>query len=227
MDLASIRDKLHPKLFAALDGSGIKTLTPAQEKAVNAGLLERKNLLVCTPTSSGKTLIAEMAAMQAILNKGGKAVYIVPLKALANEKFNDFKEKYGSMAKIALTIGDIDSDDSYLVDYDLVICTAEKLDSLLRHHAPWLRFVSVVCVDEVHLINDEGRGPTLEILIMVIKQILRSVQLICLSATIGNPKELADWLGAGLILDEWRPVKLHKGVLLGNTVMFEKDDGDE
>ncbi len=223
MQLSSLKDKLHPKLYSSLVKSGIKELTPPQQKALKAGLLDRKNLLVCSPTSSGKTLIAEMAALQAILNKGGKAVYIVPLKALANEKFNDFREKYGDIARIAITIGDIDSDDSYLVDYDLIICTAEKLDSLLRHNAPWLKLVSVVCVDEVHLINDEGRGPTLEIIIMILRQILRDVQLICLSATIGNPEELGDWLRAEVVTDEWRPVKLHKGILFNNKVMFENE----
>lgn len=223
MLLTSLKEKLHPKLYSALEKSGIKELTPAQEKAINSGLLERKSLLVCTPTSSGKTLIAEIAALQAILKRGGKAVYIVPLKALANEKFKDFKEKYGHIAKIALTIGDIDSADAYLMDYDFIICTAEKLDSLIRHRAEWLRLVSVVCVDEIHLINDQGRGPTLEIIIIIMKEILKNIQIISLSATIGNPRELADWLNADLIVDDWRPVPLHKGILLGNKVKFEEE----
>ncbi len=223
MHLSSLKEKLNPKLYSALEKSGINELTPSQQKAIKAGLLERKSLLVCTPTSSGKTLIAEIAALQAILNRGGKAIYIVPLKALANEKFRDFRQKYGDIAKIAITIGDVDSDDSYLIDYDLIICTAEKLDSLIRHSTPWLKYVSVVCVDEIHLINDESRGPTLEILIILLKELLKNVQLICLSATIGNPKELSDWLGTELVLDDWRPVKLHKGILLGNKVMFEKE----
>lgn len=223
MQLLSLKNKLHPQLYSALEKAGIKELTPSQQKALKAGLLERKSLLVCTPTSSGKTLIAEIAAMQAILNNKRKAVYIVPLKALANEKYRDFKEKYSELARIALSIGDIDSADSYLMDYDFIICTAEKLDSLIRHSSPWLKFVSVVCIDEIHLINDESRGPTLEILIIILKELLKDVQLICLSATIGNPEELSAWLKTELIIDDWRPVKLHKGILLGNKVMFEKE----
>ena len=222
MLLSSIKEKLHPALYAAIEKSGIVSFTPAQQKAVKAGLLQRVSLLMCTPTSSGKTLVAEIAALQSILYKKGKAIYIVPLKALASEKFNDFKEKYGAVAKIALTMGDIDSDDSYLLEYDLIITTAEKLDSLVRHNAPWLKYISVVCIDEIHLINDESRGPTLEILIILLKQILHNVQLICLSATIGNPRELSDWLETELIVDDWRPVRLEKGILLENKVMFAK-----
>ena len=80
---------MHPlipdKLKEILAKEGITTFRPAQEKALKAGLLEHKSLLVCTPTASGKTLIAEIAALKGILEHSGKAVYIVPLKALASE----------------------------------------------------------------------------------------------------------------------------------------------
>ena len=173
-----------------------------------------KNLLVCTPTASGKTLIAELAGVKNILEGKGKCIYIVPLKALASEKFKDFKKRYGHLIRIALSIGDLDSADPYLADYDLIICTAEKLDSLIRHHTPWLSSVSTVIVDEVHIMNDVGRGPTVEILITILRKLLKKMQMIALSATIGNPKELAEWLDAELAIDDWRPVKLHKGIYL-------------
>lgn len=215
---------MHPdipdKLKEVLVKEGIKEFRPAQEKAIKAGLLEGKSLLVCTPTASGKTLIAELAAGKNILEGKGKVIYIVPLVALANEKYKDFKRKYENMFKVALSVGDFDSSDPYLIDYDLIICTAEKLDSLIRHQAPWLKFVSVVVADEIHLINDVSRGPTLEILLTVIKQLLPKVQIIGLSATIGNPKELATWLGATLIEDTWRPVPLYKGVYMQGKIEF-------
>lgn len=200
---------------------GIKEFRPAQKKAIDAGLLQGANILVCTPTASGKTLIAEMAAAKAILEGKGKAIYIVPLVALASEKAKEFKRKYEGLFKVALSVGDFDSSDPHLMDYDLILCTAEKLDSLIRHHAPWLRFVSVVIVDEVHLLNDVSRGPTLEILITLLKKILPQVQVIALSATIGNPQELAAWLGAALVKDDWRPVPLHKGVYYDGKIGFE------
>ncbi len=84
----------------------IKELRPCQSKAIKAGLFQNKNLLVCTPTASGKTLIAELALTNNI--KKGKAIYIVPLKALANEKFKDFKKKYDHLFNIALSIGNLD-----------------------------------------------------------------------------------------------------------------------
>jgi helicase len=178
-------------------------------------------MLVCTPTASGKTLIAELAALKSIIEGSGKAIYIVPLKALANEKYKDFKKRYDGIAKVALSIGDIDSTDSYLIDYDLIITTSEKLDSLIRHHAPWLSLISTIIIDEIHLLNDAGRGPTLEILITILRQLLKKAQIIGLSATIGNPEELSEWLKAELVIDNWRPVKLHKGVYLNGEVEFE------
>jgi helicase len=198
----------------------IKELRPAQKKAVKAGLLEGKNLLVCTPTASGKTLIAELAAMKAVLEQKKKAIYIVPLKALASEKYRDFKRKYDKIAKIALSIGNLDASDPYLAEYDIIITTSEKLDSLLRHHSPWLIDVGVVVIDEIHLLNDPNRGPTLEILITLLRRILKNVQIIGLSATIGNPEELAEWLGARLVEDDWRPVKLKKGVYHNGQLEF-------
>jgi helicase len=220
MDLKLIKNKI-PKEFYKILEKDITKLRPAQEKAIKKGLLERKNLLVCTPTASGKTLIAELAALKSIIEGNGKAIYIVPLKALASEKYKDFKKRYGNVAKVALSIGDIDSTDSYLVDYDLIIVTAEKLDSLIRHHAPWLSLISTIIIDEIHLLNDPGRGPTLEILITILRQLLKKAQIIGLSATIGNPEELAEWLKAKLVIDNWRPVKLHKGVYLDGEVEFE------
>ena len=220
MELKSIKNNI-PKEFYKILEKDITKLRPAQEKAIKKGLLERKNLLVCTPTASGKTLIAELAALKSIIEGNGKAIYIVPLKALASEKYKDFKKKYDGIAKVALSIGDIDSSDSYLVDYDLIITTSEKLDSLIRHHAPWLSLISTIIIDEIHLLNDPGRGPTLEILITILRQLLNKAQIIALSATIGNPEELSEWLKAELVIDDWRPVKLHKGVYLDGDIEFE------
>jgi len=220
MELELIKGKIPEKLYNILEKE-IKTLRPAQEKSIKKGLLDRKNLLVCTPTASGKTLIAEFAALKSILEGNGKAIYIVPLKALASEKYKDFKKRYDGIAKVALSIGDFDSNDSHLIDYDLIITTSEKLDSLIRHHAPWLSLVSTIIIDEIHLLNDAERGPTLEILITILRQLLKKAQIIGLSATIGNPKELAEWLNAELVEDDWRPVKLHKGVYFDGKVEYK------
>ena len=219
MNLKEIRNRLPAKLYGALE-KDIKELRPAQEKAVKAGLLDGKSLLVCTPTASGKTLIGELAGIKNILEGKGKAIYIVPLKALASEKFKDFKKRYDGILKVALSIGDIDSKDPYLAEYDLIVTTSEKLDSLLRHRTPWLTMVKTLIIDEIHLLKDVSRGPTLEIIITLLRQILKNVQIIGLSATIGNPEELAEWLQAKLVQDNWRPVKLKKGIYFNGEVEF-------
>ena len=219
MELNSIKKDIPKELYEILEKE-IINLRPAQEKSVKKGLLEGKNLLVCTPTASGKTLIAELAALKSIIEGKGKAIYIVPLKALASEKYRDFKRKYDKVAKVALSIGDVDSSEPYLAEYDLIVTTSEKFDSLIRHHTPWLSNVATVIVDEIHLLNDNERGPTLEILITILKKLLKNVQLIGLSATIGNAEELAEWLNADLVVDEWRPVKLHKGIYFEGKVEF-------
>ena len=219
MELESIKNKIPKELYEILE-KDIDELRPAQEKSIKKGLLEGKNLLVCTPTASGKTLIAELAAFKSIIEGKGKAVYIVPLKALASEKYKDFKRRYDKVAKVALSIGDIDSSDPYLAEYDLIVTTSEKLDSIIRHQSSWLSNIATVVVDEIHLLNDTERGPTLEILITILKKLLKNVQIIGLSATIGNAEELAEWLGADLIVDEWRPVKLHKGIYLEGKIEF-------
>jgi helicase len=217
MELSKYKSKIPHNIYEKLEPR-IKTFRPAQWKAIDAGIFQDKNLLICTPTASGKTLVAELAIMNAIFHDKGKCVYVVPLKALANEKYEHFKETHSF--KTAITSGDIDSDDSYLDRYDLIITTSEKFDSLIRHKTPWLKKVKVVIIDEIHLLNDADRGPTLEVLITILKRVLKNLQVIGLSATIGNPSELAKWLDAELILDEWRPVKLKKGIYRDGEIEF-------
>lgn len=220
MELEKYAERTPEKVYSLLEKRGFTTLRPCQWKAIDAGLFSGKNLLVCTPTASGKTLVGELAALDAVLHRHGKAVYVVPLRALASEKHRQFTKDYPSL-KIALTSGDVDSADSYLASYDIIITTSEKLDSLIRHRTQWLPSVKALIVDEIHLLNDSGRGPTLEVLITVLRKILPQLQIVGLSATIGNPEELADWLGAALVIDSWRPVRLDKGVYLDGKIEFE------
>ncbi|MBU0461205.1 MAG: DEAD/DEAH box helicase, partial [Nanoarchaeota archaeon] len=114
MKIEEMHGQIPKQVYDLLAEEGISELRPCQWKSIKHGLFDGKNLLVCTPTASGKTLVAEMAAMNSILNDRGKAIYIVPLKALATEKHKEFKKKYGKFARIALSIGDLDSSDNYL-----------------------------------------------------------------------------------------------------------------
>ncbi len=203
---------------------GIEKLNPPQEIAVKRGLLEYKNIVVASPTASGKTLIAELAFLKTILNRMKKAIYIVPLRALAYEKYRDFSKYKNLGMKVALSVGDYDSKDIWLANQDLIIVTVEKLDSLLRHNPDWIRDVGLIIADEIHLLNDEGRGPTLEVVLTKLKRETKA-QILGLSATINNAGDIAEWLNAELVRSDYRPVKLYEGVYDSEKVKFlEKKD---
>lgn len=212
---------------AILSKVGYETLYPPQEDTIKAGALEGKNIVLASPTASGKTLIAELVILKSILENGGKALYLTPLRALASEKYEDF-QKYSTLEKspganvrVAVTSGDYDRSDIFLAKYDVIIATNEKADSLLRHRSPWIADVSVVIADEVHLITEANRGPTLEVVLTRLLKINPHIQIIALSATIKNAKEMAEWLGAVPITTEWRPVPLREGVFYDGEVQFK------
>jgi len=190
-------------------------LFPPQEEAIRAGLLDtNKNFVIASPTASGKTLLAELVMLKSILHASGKCLYAVPLNALAYEKYQNFKAKYVDIAKVGISTGDYESSSRYLERYDIVILTFEKLDSLTRLKPAWLRQISVVVVDEVHVLGDERRGPRLEGAMARFMSFNPRVRVIALSATIPNAEELGDWLQASLIRSEWRPVPLKEEVFL-------------
>lgn len=206
--------------------SGITDLYPPQASAIEAGLLEGKNLVAAIPTASGKTLLAEFAMLKSILdeNKRGKALYIVPLRALASEKYESFL-KFESILKsngkgitTGIATGDFDSRDDWLGKFDIIVATSEKVDSLLRIGSRWMDEITVVVADEVHLIDSPDRGPTLEIVLA--KLMRQAPQIIALSATIGNAGEVAKWLNAALVLSDWRPTQLKEGVFSGKAIIF-------
>ena len=210
--------------------SGVSELYPPQEEAVKAGALEGKNLVLASPTASGKTLVAELCALKHILEKNGKVLYLTPLRALASEKYEDFK-KYSTIKKpsgrrisVGISTGDYDSNAPWLERHDIIITTNEKADSLLRHRTKWMDEISLVVADEVHLLNDSERGPTLEVVLARLMQINPDAQLLALSATVKNAEEAAEWLKADSVTTEWRPVTLKEGVLNQNEIQF-KDGG--
>ncbi|MFQ6119689.1 MAG: ATP-dependent DNA helicase [Methanosarcinales archaeon] len=224
MNIKDLSNYFPEKVIQYYFDSGIKELYPPQAEAINKGLLSGNNILAAIPTASGKTLLAELAILKNILGKKrGKALYIVPLRALATEKYEHFSEfgKFG--VKVGISTGDFDSKDEYLGINDLIITTSEKADSLLRNEVNWINKVSIVIADEIHLIDSASRGPTLEITLAKLRHNTKA-QIIALSATIGNSDELAKWLKAELILSEWRPVDLREGVFFQGEIFFPKNN---
>ena len=210
-----------------LDGIGIKELFPPQADTIQAGLLEGQNIVLASPTASGKTLIAELVSMKHVLEKHGKVLYLSPLRALASEKYEEFK-KYTNIVKadgrkvsVGVSTGDFDDTDNWMERYDVIVTTNEKADSLLRHRAKWLGNISLVIADEVHLLNEAGRGPTLEIVLARLMQVNPCIQILALSATITNVDEIAEWLNAKFIVTEWRPVNLKEGVLFQDEIQYK------
>ncbi|AFL95651.1 Ski-2 like helicase [Thermococcus cleftensis] len=197
---------------------GIEELYPPQAEALKSGVLKGRNLVLAIPTASGKTLVSEIVMVNKLLREGGKAVYLVPLKALAEEKYREFKEWEKLGLRVAATTGDYDSTDEWLGRYDIIVATAEKFDSLLRHGARWIDEVKLVVADEVHLIGSYDRGATLE---MILTHMLGKAQILALSATVGNAEELAEWLDAALVMSDWRPVQLRKGIFHLGTLVWE------
>ncbi len=194
----------------------ISKLYPPQSEAI-IPILNGKNTLVAIPTASGKSLIAYMGIMHKILVKEpkSKALYIVPLKALANEKYRELEEIGKVLGlNVGLSIGDRDSTNKNLLELDILVCTSEKMDSLMRGNSSFLDEVSIVVADEVHLIQDSTRGPTMEVNLTKVKYWKDEVQIIALSATVGNAGEVAKWLDAELIQSDWRPVTLEQSTIV-------------
>lgn len=218
---ATIVDPCIRSLFEIL---GYRSLYPPQEQALSKGLLQQKNLLVTTPTASGKTIIALIAAIN-ILRRGQKVIYLTPLRALTTEKFQDFRtleklDGIGRKIKVKVASSDYSSNGRSVAGADVLVLTNEKMDSLLRHRASWVHEVGLFVADEVHLLGERERGPTLEIMLTKIRKLYSGAQLLALSATVENSKEIAEWLGCDLVDSKWRPSKLVEGVYEQGLVRF-------
>lgn len=203
---------------------GFKQLYPPQADCVNAGLLDGQSILVSAPTASGKTLIATLAMISYLSKNNGKVIYLSPLRALATEKFTEFKKlekiPLGKKIKVGISTGDFENIEKNLEKSDVLVLTNEKMDSIIRHGIEWVDEIGLVIADEVHLIGDESRGPTLEMILTKLKLLDNKPQIVGLSATITNSKELSEWLDCKLVENDWRPVPLTEGVCDGGEVVM-------
>ncbi|MBU7018260.1 MAG: DEAD/DEAH box helicase [Theionarchaea archaeon] len=196
----------------------ITHLLPIQQRAIEAGLLNRKNLLIVSATASGKTLIAELAGLKSVYNKK-KFLFLVPLVALANQKYEDFKRRY-SHCTVSIRVGMSrikTAEDLYILDTDInadiIIGTYEGIDFLIRSNVN-LKDVGCIVIDEVHMLSDPERGSRLDGMISRLRALHPHAQFLGLSATVGNPQEIGKELGTKTILYEERPVPLERHIVL-------------
>lgn len=196
-------------------------LLPVQERAVKEfGLFGAGNLIVFSPTSSGKTFIGEMAAVKAA-RENTKVFYLVPQKALAEEKFHEFRKRYGALGmKVVVSSHDHREYDEAIAqrDFQIAVVVFEKMQALLVSRPQLIEVVGLVVVDELQLITDDDRGPSLELLLTKLR--VARPRVIGLSAVLGKVQSLADWLDARLLVEKGRPVELRKGVLCRGTFRY-------
>ena len=197
-------------------------LYPHQEEAVRV-IEKNRNLLLTVPTAAGKTLVAYIAIYRNFM-AGRKTLYIVPLKALAGEKFSELRKMRKIGAKVTISIGDYDTSPSDLRNYDIIICTSEKADSLVHHDPSFLYEVGLIVADELHLVGEKTRGPRLEMVLTAAKTVNPDIRILGLSATVANSEEIAEWLGADLVVSDFRPVPLEEGVVFRNRIYRSRDD---
>ncbi|WP_406661583.1 DUF5814 domain-containing protein [Methanolobus sp. ZRKC3] len=198
------------------------TLLPVQSLSIENGLLKGQNQLVTSVTATGKTLIGEIAGVENILRKRGKMLYLVPLVALANQKYDQFTKRYSGIGlQTSIRVGSARIKTSKTekmqrgLDSDIIVGTYEGIDHILRTGgADMLGHIGTVVVDEVHIIEDAERGHRVDGVIARLKYIATDAQFIYLSATVAKPELRAKQLGANLIEYEYRPVPIERHLIL-------------
>ncbi len=209
-----------------LKRQGIERLRPVQFQALEKGLLTSNSFLISAPSGIGKTLIGEMAAIHTILKMQKKSLYLIPLKALANEKFHYFSRVYANLhIKWLMAVGDQEVKQNELRQADFLIMTYEKFDAYLRNQKEnlWISAITTVIVDEIHILDEFDRGPRVENLIIRLYHLPRPPQIIGLSATIDNPQTIANWLNnletkyreknLQTLIEDARPIELEYQIL--------------
>ena len=213
-----------PEFAQVLRRHGITSLLPIQTKALEAGLMEGENLLVVSGTTSGKSLVGELAGVTAAL-KGKTYIYLSPLVALANQKYHEYRERYGPLGlRVAIRVGmsSIDVGDDALVVVDdeveganIIVASYEGFDFLLRSGiGKRIGDVGVVVIDEIQMVADPDRGPEVDGLLARLRTLYPKAQIVALSATVGNPEELAYELRLKPVIMRGRPVPLQRHLIL-------------
>jgi ATP-dependent RNA helicase HelY len=222
---AAFRRRQRTRPLADFEATLPFTLDPYQREACEA-VLDGYGVLVAAPTGAGKTVVGTFAIVQA-LQRGARAFYTTPIKALSNQKYREYLEQFGR-ERVGLLTGDV----SINPRADIVVMTTEVLRNMMYAGSPDLDSLDVVVLDEVHYLADRFRGPVWE---EVLIQLPERVQVVSLSATVSNAEEFGEWLRAvrghvAVVVSETRPVPLWQLVLTREGLVDlyvpgETDDG--
>lgn len=212
----------------------IPTLNELQREAINrCGILRGRHVVVVAPTSSGKTLVGEIAALRAVEARK-RTLVLLPLRALVNDKYRELVDRYGALGlRVIRATGELSDEVPQLLSgrYNIALMTYETAGAVMIRHPHVLRSAGVVVVDEAQMLADSGRGANLELALTLIKSRRRlgiEPQLVLLSAVIGETRGLEQWLAASLLRSETRPVPLREGVLTASgQFRFKAMDGSE
>jgi len=207
-----------PKDLMLLLQSRLTRLLPVQSRSVKAGLLEGRNQLVVSATATGKSLVGEMAGVKNLIENKGKLLFLVPLVALANQKFDQLSayRSLGFQSSIRVGVSRIrlgkGRNIPQSLQADIIAGTYEGLDQVIRTKKSLGR-VGTVVIDEVHMLEDAERGHRLAGMIARLRNAAPKAQFIFLSATVGNPAALAKRLQATLVEYEVRPVPIERHLI--------------
>lgn len=233
-DIQSLEAYGFPPMLLQAWAGAIPSLNSLQLAALNEfNLLEGEPLIVSAPTSSGKTMIGELAALKGVLERR-RALFLLPLKALVSDKHRSFTETYKPFGIVTIEATGETDDITPLLrgQYDLCLLTYEKFAAVVLTNPHILAQVGTVVIDEVQMIADESRGVNLEFILTLLRMRRRQgiePQVIALSAVIGDTNGLERWLGARLLRRNERPIPLDEGILLadGRFRYIDGISGDE
>lgn len=211
----------YPPEFQSLFDNQDFDLYRHQEDAITA-VRNGDNVIVSVPTASGKTLIAYVAIYERFLRKQ-RSVYMVPLKALASEKFQELKKLRSLGMKVSIAVGDYDESPQVIRKSDVVVATSEKLDSMIRHDPSIVYEMGLLVADEVHLIGDPSRGPIEELVLATVSHINPDTRILCLSATMTNHEQISEWTDSVPVVSDFRPVPLTRGIIFRKKLVLEDE----
>ncbi|MCL4380830.1 MAG: DEAD/DEAH box helicase [Candidatus Marsarchaeota archaeon] len=211
---------LPKKVREVLNKKRIYNLQPIQINALNSEIFNGKNGLILAPTSSGKTLIAEIITLKQIMVNCGKVVFLEPLRALANQKVEEFEAYFDLDIRATIFTGEEGGNPS---TSDVIIATNEKFAYSLRRKAEWIKDVKLLVVDDFDIFNEDIRGSTIEDIITTVLYYYPSIQILMLTATVSNSSEIVKWINGILIEETSRPVPLNYIISIPNPDYIPKD----